>query len=147
MTELTSSSEERLANLSQRRDSGKDWMIRVASWPLSILEFLQSTDLGGLSGKTSPVFSQPTEDGILAPSSRGWGNSGIGTPIGLWTLNTSEFPSGGVESSLSDILETGGVPQQCFLSAEACAGILRRAEKRGKTLPERLRTALLQSAK
>lgn len=146
MTELTSSSEERLANLSQRRDSGKDWMIRVASWPLSILEFLQSTDLGGLSGKTSPVFSQPTEDGILAPSSGDWGNSGIGTHIGCLTLNTSESRNDAEECSLSDILVTGDVPPQCFLSAEACAGILRRAERRGKQLPEILRAALLRSA-
>jgi len=34
--------------------------------------------------------------------------------------------------SLSDILETGDLPQRFFLSAKACAGILRRAEKRGK---------------
>jgi hypothetical protein len=44
---------------------------------------------------------------------------------------------------LSDILETGDVPQRYFLSAKACAGILRRAEKRGKLLPEQLRNALL----
>ena len=29
-----------------------------------------------------------------------------------------------------------------FLSAKACAGILRRAEKKGKKLPEKLRLAL-----
>jgi hypothetical protein len=43
---------------------------------------------------------------------------------------------------LSDILETGDVPQRFFLSATACRGILRRAEKRGKTLPAALATAL-----
>jgi hypothetical protein len=43
---------------------------------------------------------------------------------------------------LSDILETGGVPRRYYLSAKACAGILRRAEKRGKQLPEVLYMAL-----
>jgi hypothetical protein len=44
--------------------------------------------------------------------------------------------------SLSDILETGAVPQRFFLSARACAGILRRAERRGKELPPQLQAAL-----
>jgi hypothetical protein len=44
--------------------------------------------------------------------------------------------------SLSDILETGDVPQRYYLSAKACAGILRRAVKRGKALPQRLAHAL-----
>jgi hypothetical protein len=58
------------------------------------------------------------------------------------TLNTSEFPSAVVESSLLDVLETGEVPQRFFLSQVACQGILRRAEKRGKTLPPSLQQAL-----
>jgi hypothetical protein len=57
-----------------------------------------------------------------------------------------EFPSGAAASSLSDILEIGDVPQRYFLSAKACAGILRRAEKRGKALPTTLRLALEQVA-
>jgi hypothetical protein len=40
-------------------------------------------------------------------------------------------------------LETGDVPQRFFLSATACKGILRRAEKRGKQLPQQLAQALL----
>jgi hypothetical protein len=47
---------------------------------------------------------------------------------------------------LSDILETGEVPERYYLSATACRGILRRAEKRGKELPEALRSALLAVA-
>jgi len=43
---------------------------------------------------------------------------------------------------LSDVLETGEMPQRYFLSATACAGILRRAEKREKELPMALRNAL-----
>jgi hypothetical protein len=63
-----------------------------------------------------------------------------------WTLNISEYPSDGVASSLSDILETGELPQRYWLSGRACQGILRRAEKRGKELPWALKSALLAVA-
>jgi hypothetical protein len=67
-----------------------------------------------------------------------------------WTLSSSEWnhtlvPShsdGGV-CSLSDVLEaTHDVPPRFYLSQTACAGILRRAAKRGKVLPDALRVAL-----
>jgi hypothetical protein len=48
--------------------------------------------------------------------------------------------------SLSDVLETREVPQKYFLSQKACAGIIRRAEKRGKELPAQLRDALTAAA-
>ena len=54
--------------------------------------------------------------------------------------------SGAAECSLSDVLETGDVPQRYFLSGKACRGILRRAEKRGKTLPSQLHRALTEAA-
>jgi hypothetical protein len=50
--------------------------------------------------------------------------------------------NGDVVCSLSDILETGDVPQRYYLTAKACLGILRRAGKRGKLLPQALRLAL-----
>ena len=61
----------------------------------------------------------------------------------FWMRNGSEFRRGAVASSLSEILETGEVDRRYFLSAKACKGILRRAEKRGKALPPSLRDALL----
>jgi len=70
----------------------------------------------------------------------------MGSPTGFLTLNTSEWPRDAAVCSLSDILEIGALPQRFFLSAKACAGILRRAEKRGKDLPEMLRVALAQVA-
>jgi len=90
-----------------------------------------------------------SSNGILEPSSEGWQNSGMGSPTAFLTLNTSEWnhtlaPSlndAGV-CSLSDILETGDVPQRYFLSAKACSGILRRAAKRRKELPLPLARAL-----
>ncbi|MFC3614535.1 hypothetical protein ACFORG_12240 [Lutimaribacter marinistellae] len=66
----------------------------------------------------------------------------LGSPGECWTLNTCEhvvspslFRSDAVVCSLSDILETGDLPEQFFLTARACAGILRRAGKRGRKLP------------
>jgi len=64
----------------------------------------------------------------------------------FWTANGSEFRNGAVASSLPEILETGEVDRRYFLSAKACRGILRRAEKRGKALPPSLRAALLAVA-
>jgi hypothetical protein len=61
-------------------------------------------------------------------------------------LNTSEFPSDGAAySSLADVLETSALPKY-YLSQRACEGILRRASKRGKKLPEALEKALQQQA-
>lgn len=57
------------------------------------------------------------------------------------TLNFGESPSVARESTLLQILEAN-VPEKYYLSAKACAGILRRAEKRGKELPKMLKDAL-----
>ena len=59
------------------------------------------------------------------------------------TRNTGECPRDAVESRLSWILERNA-PEKYYLSARACQGILRRAEKRGKKLPEMLKVALEQ---
>ena len=60
---------------------------------------------------------------------------------GCWMLNTGESPSAAAESSLSQILQDS-VPPKYYLSQNACRGILRRAAKRGKALPEKLKQAL-----
>ena len=142
MARLTSSSEEPRASLSVSPASEEDWTMSVVISHLSFADLLSESGLAGSSGKTSPAFCQATEDGTLAPSSGRWQNSGTVSPIGSWTLNTSEWPSDAAVCLLSDTLETGDVPQRFFLSATACQGILRRAEKRGKTLPPALHQAL-----
>lgn len=61
------------------------------------------------------------------------------------TRNTGESPNAAVGSRLSQILEA--TPQEKYsLSAKACQGILRRAERRGKDLPETLKTVLLMQS-
>jgi hypothetical protein len=139
---LTFWSEEHLASLSVSRDFGKDLMTR-AEISCSHLELLQIiSNQPGLSGKTCPAFCHLTADEILVPSSGCWANSGMGSPTGFLTLNTSEWPKDAAVCSLSDTLETGDVPHKYYLSPRACQGILRRAEKCGKELPEQLRNAL-----
>jgi hypothetical protein len=58
------------------------------------------------------------------------------------TPNISEWPNAAAVCSLSQVLEKDSIPQRYSLSPKACAGILRRAEKRGKRLPDMLEAAL-----
>jgi hypothetical protein len=141
--------EEVPANHSALPDSEKEWMTLVATSPLPTLQSLKSISPNGSFGKMSPVSCHRAEDGTLVPSSGRWMKSGMGTHGECLTLNTPEHPTirglclndEGV-SLLSEILETGVVPQRFYLTPKACAGILRRAEKRGKDLPPLLRQAL-----
>ncbi len=117
------------------------------------------------SGKTSPEFSAPK----IMPSDAFWqdlpakmshfSQQGAGGRTlvvclapkeqlrgGFSTPNISAWPNAAVVCSLSQVLERGLIPQQFFLSSRACAGILRRAEKRGKSLPRSLAEALLAVA-
>ena len=57
------------------------------------------------------------------------------------TLNISEKPRTPMPSSLSEILEESA-DEKYNLSARACNGILSRANRRGKQLPEILQKAL-----
>ena len=140
--QLTFWSEELPASPSASPDSDKGSMIPEADSCSAFLRSLEVANLDGWSGKTCPVSCHRTEDGILAPSSGGWRSSGTGGPIGSWTLSFSESPRDVAECLLSDVLETSDVPDRFYLSPKACAGILRRAQRRGKTLPQQLRDAL-----
>lgn len=104
--------------------------------------FLASCVLSGSSSKTLPDSCHQTEDGTWVPSSGRWETSAMGGPTECWTLATSESPNDAVECSLSDILEADVLPK-FFLSPRACEGILRRAGRRGKKLPELLEAALV----
>ena len=147
---LISFAEERPANHSAWQDLEKDWLTRVEASCSPSVQLLADIAPAGWSGRTSPASCHLTVAGILAPSSGCWRNSGMGSPTAFLTLNASESahtlepcPSAGGASSLSDILEdAGSVPQRYFLSAKACGGILRRADKRARQLPPSLRAAL-----
>lgn len=121
------------------------------------------------SGKTCPEHSLPTEEKTSGRSSRKRsGSSSRKPPLFLclkrdgpqadasWvtdgallgefsTLSFGECPKDGVGSYLSQILEENPHPKY-YLSAKACRGILNRAARRGKDLPEALKAALLMQS-
>lgn len=123
--------------------------------------------LDSLYGKTSQEPSAATEEQTSKPSSSPSAPSatvplmyldlrmGYGNLLGAyWETVTalpggSTMPSTGVcpsvvrESTLSQILQANA-PEKYSLSPKACAGIIRRAEKRGKELPSMLREALME---
>lgn len=130
------------------------------------------SDLGLWSGKMCPEHSAATKGETLRQSSKRSsasqsrkppilkclkkaGQLGGATTMrweddGAWlgecmTRNTGESPNAAVVSRLSQILEE--TPQEKYsLSAKACQGILRRAERRGKDLPETLKAVLVEQA-
>lgn len=63
------------------------------------------------------------------------------TPQERYCLNCGEKPLTEIQSKLSQILESNPDPRY-YLSARACAGILNRAKRRNKPLPDELREAL-----
>ena len=127
--------------------SGKGLQIQEGTLHWSFLDWLTAYAQSTSFGKTCPEFCPATEGKISPPSSGRWQNSGMGSLGGVLTLNSSVSHSGEKEctSSLSKVLETGELPQRFYLSQKACAGILRRAGKRGKALPPMLEAALRQA--
>lgn len=121
------------------------------------------------SGKTFPERSAATGDGTSNPSSRKRSGSSSRKPplclylkgdgpqadaswepdgalLGVYSMHSfGECPRDGVESYLSQILEDNPHPKY-YLSAKACQGILNRAARRGKDLPEALKAALLMQS-
>jgi hypothetical protein len=111
------------------------------------VEYFTTLDPSGSFGKMCQVSSVAIEEGILVPSLGRWQNSAMGSATECWMLNTLESPKDADECLLSDILEIGNLPQKYYLSPTACQGILNRAAKRNKKLPETLYQALLTHSK
>ncbi len=126
--------------------------------------------LGSCSGKTSPEPFPATEGATSSVFCRNASESRSRPPLTClclkrasgqkpgfsWeadfqslgaysTRNIGECPNVAAESVLSRILEANP-PGKYFLSAKACQGILRRAERRGKELPEPLKLALIRQS-
>lgn len=119
-------------------------------------------DLFTPSGKTSPECSPtpPTHSDVswgdlpdrIPHSFQAEGSDGptrvwlldpnAGLPGEYSTLNLRAWPNDASVCSLSQVLEKGRIHLKYFLSAKACSGIIRRAEKRGKALPALLARAL-----
>src|SRR5690606_12480372 len=100
-------------------------MLSGAFW-LALPEKMSRFERQGVNGRTLVLCMDPAAQSLGGP----------------WTPNISPWHNDAAVCSLSQVLETGSIPQRYFLSGTACAGILRRAEKRGKDLPAALHAAL-----
>lgn len=140
--------------------------------PVWLTSWRPTEDFNGLSGRTSPACSPSTEDvtsplffrvlqdGTLqSPKADGKTSESSAKEAAetsdsageCWTCSMCEWTAFPVRfrrdegvSSLSDILVRGSMPQRYYLSQKAKQGICRRAENRGKVLPEILRKALME---
>jgi len=130
---------------SQSQAKGRDFLEQVDS-SVSISDCFRKCVRAGLSGRMSQDVYQVAGGKTSSSFSNNGLTSGIMSHGEFWTLNTSEWPRDAAVCLLSDILETGSVPQRYFLSQAACQGILRRAEKRGKKLPKLLERCLRTKA-
>jgi len=126
-------------------ESGLALLVPEADSSLSLQESWVRYVQSGYSLKMFPASSVATEGRISTSFSERWMNSGMHWRGESSTADSSECPSGAVECTLSDILESS-VPQRYYLSPRACTGILRRAERRGKALPPHLEQALRATA-
>lgn len=107
----------------KRGPTRKDMMELVAV-PIQVLDLTPGH--GDLLGDAHwEIYSPLLEDGTL--------------------LNTGVAPREPIFSSLSSILEPHP-HRKYYLSRTACLGILRRADERGKELPEQLKAALMAQA-
>src|SRR5215471_1940289 len=109
--------------------SARTTMLSVRSW--RALSDLMKLSYRSTDGRTQAWY--------LAPKDQRRG--------AYWMPNTSAFPNGARVCSLSSVLvNPDDIPRTYFLSGRACAGIIRRAAKRGKELPRALMLALQQGA-
>ena len=110
-----------------------------------------SPRLRGLQSRTLPMFlylKRGGEQGSGLKPEQLWGQvPTVGFPsLGEYSTHSfGESPNEENGSRLSQILEDSPHPKYC-LSEKACRGILTRANKRGKKLPEELENALKAQA-
>jgi hypothetical protein len=144
---LTSSPSEALAKTSPSQESGEDL---TATDPASSGKPCESPEMAlfdpePYSWRTWKGSCQATVDGTLHSSWTRWPSAGIGGATGYSTRSTSVSPSVDGEfswsASLTTILEPNA-SERYSLSQKAAAGILRRASRRGRTLPPALEQAL-----
>ena len=121
------------------------WCGKTSPEPLAVTE--EKTSVPSLkkqrvSRTKMPLYLELRRSGQMPVAS--WETGGA--LHGVYMMHSfGESPKDVVESRLSQILEEKPL-QKYSLSAKACQGILRRAEKRGKTLPEMLKNALIEQS-
>lgn len=147
---LTSSAEGSPARTSPSPENGQDSQANAPDCssrpPESLTLFSGMED--GFSLRMFPDSFPRMGELTSGSFSRRWPTSGFTTSPGeCWTVDSSECHNdGGAFSSLPDVLEAD-VPPRFYLSPRAAAGIIRRAEKRGRSLPRELDRALTELAR
>ena len=127
------------------QESGLDWLAQEVDYSSTLCVSRRTPKQKLSSWRMSQDFFQATKDAISEQSSLHWPTQGIATSNGVCLIrNSSEFPNDAKESSLSQVLEQGGGRHldRYLLSAKAAQGILYRANKMDKRLPEMLQTVL-----
>lgn len=106
-----------------------------------------------LSGHSSPLWwvtipiSYRPKSAAGSGQTRVWLMDQTDVHVGAsWMPNFLTWPNDARVCSLFSVLQTEPTPRKYYLSPKACAGIIRRAERRGKALPEPLRLALQRVA-
>lgn len=129
-------------------EDGPDSLATKAVSGLSSLESLANYGQDGAASRMFRGFAAQTADVISPASSPTWMNSGSMRRGQLWTLNTSESRNVAPACSLSEVLEEldpeNPAQRRYWLSPRAARGILRRALRRGRPLPERLVRRLVE---
>ena len=128
--------------------SEQDWQENGLDFSGKSADSLTKQERKILSLKTSLVYFPQITEETWQPSLKRWSSAGIAWDGGCLMLNTLESPNDAVECSLSDVLEGGGGDHlnKYSLSSKAALGILRRANRREKTLPLKLQMALEATA-
>lgn len=129
------------AKTSASPENDVDLMAIALASGLSFSESLTTLSLSGSLLKTCQVYSLAPEGEILPSSFNGWRSAGMAWGGECLTVKASDLPSDAKECLLSEVLEPH-TDARYYLSPKACAGILRRADARGKVIPEPLRSAL-----
>ena len=139
--QLTLFAEDFPAKTSASQESDVDLTENAADFGSSLRASLMRFNPSGSSLKTCQVYSLAMEGETLPSSFNGWQSAGMAWDGECLTVRALDLPSDASVCLLSQVLETE-VDARYFLSPKACAGILRRAEARGKVIPEPLRSAL-----
>ena len=143
MEQLTFLWEEPHAKVSQLVDLEKGLKTQEEISVLDLFNLLKELNPNMSYGKMSEESLQVTKGKTSNVSSHRWQNGGMVCRGEFLTLNTLEYPNEEEESLLLDVLETTSeVQPKYYLSQKACVGILKRAKKRGKTIPNNLEKAL-----
>ncbi len=141
---LTFGSEDSHAKMSRWRAWGRAQGLKenVLDSFMSMLGSLESACPEWLSSKTFRASSLVMVDETSNSLFTRWPNSGMAWDGVCLTASTSESPNHANESILLDVIETGEVPLRYFLSPNAAVGMMRRADRMGRSLFPPLRKSL-----